>query len=195
MNGKTEEQLHGGMITARQYFKSLKTSDVFIGMETIREVLTDFGKQSQDLIREALANNRINASGRLSESVSYKVKDGGFVFVLTVTANDYIFSALQTGRGPTKNPGPGELRIKIAEWVREKPGLRIPKGLTEKQFINATANKIHKFGTRLWVTTGSQGRTSGELEKIFSDKRIDSILNRLATKAEEGIIDTFVKFS
>ena len=164
-------------------------------MSETREILTEFGKQSQDLIRGALAKNRINASGRLSNSVSYSVKEAGFIFVLTVTSFSYIFSALQEGRGPTKNSGPGELRKKIAEWVRVKPGLRIPQGLTENQFINATTNRIHEKGTQLWVSTGSKGKTTGELESIFSDDRINKVLEELAEKAENNIVDAVVKVS
>lgn len=166
-------------------------------MDKITDILTGFGKGSQNLIQEALEKNNINATGKLSESVTYKVTEKDFVYELTISANDYFTTAVQVGRRPTRKKKwdkPGIVRKKIRQWVQDKPNLAIPSNMTVEEFVNATTNKIHKSGTELWINVGSKGKTSGILEGIFSDKRIDEVEKLLTDKAQEFILEGFIKF-
>jgi len=163
-------------------------------MNETLNILERFGENRVDAIRDALEENRINASGRLSDSVTYATTQKGFTFTLEISALSYIFSALQEGRGPTKKPGKGDLRIAIAQWVEVKP-VRIPEKLTKQQFINATTNRIHNEGTELYRDFGSRGKTTGELEAIFSDKELIKIQEELIQKSLTKVADSFTKFS
>ena len=161
--------------------------------ETIT-ILDSFGKTRVDAIQQALSDNRINASGKLSESVTYKTEQKGFTFTLEISAFSYIFSALQAGRGPTKKTGKGELRIRIAEWIDAKP-VKIPTGSTKAQLTNAITNKIHKEGTVKWQEFGKFGKTTGELEAIFSDDELKKVAEELIEASLTRTFDFFTKFS
>ena len=163
-------------------------------MSETLNILNRFGEDRVDAIQLALKENRINASGRLSESVSYETKQKGFVFTLEISAFSYIISALQEGRGPTKKPGKGELRKNIAKWVDDKP-VRIPDKLTKAQFINATTNRIHKEGTVLYREYGKLGKTTGELERIFSNEELKAIEEELIEMSLTKVSNSFTKFS
>lgn len=163
-------------------------------MSEAQNILNRFGQNRVDAIKEALADNRINASGRLSDSVTYSTTRKGFTFTLEISAFSYIFSALQEGRGPTKKSGKGDLRVAIAKWVDVKP-VKIPTDLTKQEFINATTNRIHKEGTELYREFGKFGQTTGELEAIFSDDELIKIQEELIEQSLTNVADSFTKFS
>jgi predicted DNA-binding WGR domain protein len=163
-------------------------------MNETEVILNEFGKDRTDAIKQVLAQNRINASGRLSNSVIYETKSKGFIFQLEISAFSYIFSALQEGRGPTENDGPGDLRIRISEWVEDKK-IKFDTKAERERFIFFTTRKIHKEGTRLYRRFGKFGRTTGELEKIFSDQEIDQLEEELIRMSEAKTTAFFTQFS
>lgn len=159
-------------------------------MDDIKQILEDFGKDRQGAIREALVKNKINASGKLSNSVSYQVVDSGFIFTLTISANGYFIQAVQEGKPP---PKPSEEKVKlkdIREWVKVKPGLKN----RSEQFAFATTQKINLRGTLKWEDFGSKGKTTGILEGIFSDEQLQRVSDLLAEKIEKNVVNSFVKF-
>jgi predicted DNA-binding WGR domain protein len=157
-------------------------------------ILESFGRDRVEAIRNILNKKNINASGRLSNSVAYQVTSKGFIFQLEISSFSYIFSALQEGRKPTENEGPGELKERIAQWVIDKR-INFESEVEKRRFIFFTTRKIHKEGTRLYRRFGKFGRTTGELEKIFSDQEIDQLEEELIRMLEAKTTAFFTQFS
>lgn len=165
-------------------------------MNSFADILQYAGKGFQKEIRDTLKRKEINASGRLSDSVQYEVKQKGFTFTLEVTAFSYIFSALQEGRKPSERGNePPQLFPKIVKWIKQKPIPFDKNKISLQGLAYVITRSIHERGTKLWKEFGSKGRTTGELERIFSDEEIDKIEKDLIKVAEQNISEGFIKFS
>lgn len=163
-------------------------------MASFTDILQDAGKGFQKEIRDTLDRRGINASGRLSNSVEYEVSRKGFTFKLEVSAFSYIFSALQEGTSPeeAKKQLPA-FQGKIFKWAKDKP-VKFA-GRTLEGTAGVIARSILQRGTLLWQNFGSKGKTTGELERIFSDEEIENIEQQLIALAEKNISEGFTKFS
>ena len=165
-------------------------------MATFTDILQDAGKGFQREIRDTLARKGINASGRLSDSVEYSVTRKGFTFKLEVSAFSYIFSALQEGRKPSERGNePPKLFPQIVRWIKDKPIPFDRSKITLQGLAYVITRAIHERGTELWQNFGSKGKTTGELERIFSDEEIEKIEQELIVLAEKNIVEGFAKFS
>lgn len=99
----------------------------------------------RDEMVKQLAEQNINASGKLSASAEDVVVDSeGFVSG-SVRANSYWFYR-NFGRGPTQNTsGKGELKKKIRQWIDDK-GI-VPKDkISRDELAFLITRKIHKDG-------------------------------------------------
>lgn len=165
-------------------------------MSETLNILNKFGADRVYAIQESLADNRINASGRLSESVGYETKQKGFTFTLEISALSYIFSALQEGTSPEDaKKDPIRLRKGIDQWIDEKP-VRFNKNEIDAGQLNfLITRKIINEGTIKWREYGSKGRTTGELEAIFSEEELNKIGEELIEQSLTRAADSFTKFS
>lgn len=112
----------------------------------MRDLFEQFGQQKVQDIRTALENNKINASGRLSNSVLSEVKETANFVKLTVTALAYI-GTVDIGRKATVNNNRGEFTVEdIKDWIAAKR-ISTPEGMTTDAFASAIYTKINKEGT------------------------------------------------
>jgi len=154
---------------------------------TLRDILQQEGDQVVASLRNSLASNNVNASGRLSNSIQAEVNKAGDR--LTVSAFAYIFTT-EDGRAPTKNPGPGVLRPRIREWLDQK-GVPEWPGMTRDAQAFVIARKIHKDGTRLF----RRGGNSGVLSSVLTEELISRISLKVLTEVGENAIEGLIRAS
>ena len=161
-------------------------------MSSVKNILKDAGQKYVNDTRKALRDNDINASGDLSRSVESKVTEKGTITTLEVFANDYVFEAVQIGTSPQKaRIDPFKLRINIDKWIKDKPIQTDDPG--QANFL--ITRSIIKKGTLKWQEFGSKNKTSGILEKVFSDKSIDKLEEEITNTIFEATIEGIAIFS
>lgn len=116
--------------------------------KNLMNVLEEYSKQAEKIIKnELISNNRV-ASGKLLKSINTEIKFKNLVFSVVLNAEDY-FKFISEGRGASKNGGDGTLQEKILEWIKVKNIL--PREVngnlpTEQQLAFLIARKIHRVG-------------------------------------------------
>ena len=133
------------------------------------KVLRTEGERVVELLRDALKDNNVNASGNLSRSIRSEVHELGSEVQLLVSATNYVFTT-EEGRKPTSNPGKGVLFPRIYQWTIDKK-IPVPGGQTRAQVAWAMTKSIHEKGTRLF----QKGGNSGVLSDVLNNKLIDGI--------------------
>lgn len=133
---------------------------------TIEEYFKDFGQRKVAEIRTALRVNNINASGKLSESITDKVESTPQSIRLIVDALAYI-ATVDIGRAPTKKRT-GDFTVqKIKDWIIAKR-LQVPAKMTLDQFAFVVWRKINREGT-LQFRSGARSLVSDAIESGLSD--------------------------
>lgn len=133
---------------------------------TIEEYFKEFGQRKVAEIRTALRVNNINASGRLSESITDKVESTPDSVRLTVDALAYI-ATVDIGRAPTKKRT-GDFTVqKIKDWIIAKR-LSIPAKMTLDQYAFVVWRKINREGT-LKFRTKARSLVSDAIEEGLAD--------------------------
>lgn len=116
--------------------------------ENLAAELKLWGELLASEYKDKLANEGINASGRLSNSIQVLFNNNGNIYEVSLQLEDY-WKYIEGGRGITKNNGDGELRRAILEWIRVKPIIPRPyngKLPTENQLAYLISRKIHRLG-------------------------------------------------
>lgn len=112
----------------------------------VAEVLERYGQEFIELYKVNLAMSGRPASGRLSNSLNYKVSIGTNVYAVDISLLDY-WKYIESGTRPHWPPFDA-----IREWVRVKPVVPRPmhngKLPTETQLVNAIRHKISVEGTK-----------------------------------------------
>lgn len=111
-----------------------------------------------------------NASGRLADSIGYRVlENGGIDVVVRGEAAKYV-GTLRQGRGPTVAEGDGKLRPAIREWLEVKgignPQEREGISYAITKVIHKEGNLVHRNGlapTNIW-----DGLVSPEVLKQYA---------------------------
>lgn len=131
------------------------------------------------------------ATGNTANAIEFEATDT----TLDIYGPDYI-GALEYGRSPTVNKGPGDLLKNIIIWLNAKgiqahPGAN---GLTPspKSLAYMIARKIHKQGTDLYEQYKSSGKGSGVLSDVITDDRITAFFDVFATNYLPTAFDTIV---
>lgn len=113
-----------------------------LDLTTIQDLINQFVLTLKDTI----ANNCSNASGKLSQSIKGKVKQNGKWLEVSISLEDY-WKYIEYGTKPHFPPVD-----KIKEWIRVKPILPRPlsngKLPTENQLAFLIGRKISKVGTK-----------------------------------------------
>ena len=104
------------------------------------KALEEVGKRLVEAIRRRLAEENVNASGSLSDSLEYRTTDTG----LQIWANDY-FKYAENGRPAGKVPY--DFATILERWVEAK-GINVPAKFKDAhQFGWAIATKIKNYGS------------------------------------------------
>lgn len=112
---------------------------------SVAEVLERYGKEFIELYKNNLAASGRPASGRLADSLSYRVSLDGRTFAVDISLLEY-WKYIENGTRPHFPPISA-----IREWIRVKPVLPRPfangKLPTESQLAFLIARKISRVGT------------------------------------------------
>ena len=111
----------------------------------VAEVLERYGKEFIELYKVNLAMSGRPASGRLSNSLNYKVSIGTNVYAVDISLLDY-WKYIESGTRPHWPPFDA-----IREWIKVKPVIPRPfangKLPTESQLAFLIGRKISRVGT------------------------------------------------
>lgn len=142
---------------------------------TLQELFEREGEVIVSELRKSFDRNRINASGRLRDSLlSEATKDS-----LIVSGADYVFN-VEDGTPPTKSGRPTYfLQRSILKWLDDK-GIPEWQGRTRDQQAWVISNKIAKEGSSLFRSGGN----SGVLSDVINEKLLDSIAAKALRETE-----------
>lgn len=146
-------------------------NEVFSG-KTITDILGKFGNDLQTDLVTSLAKKGKNASGALSQSITFKTEVLGETFTFALSMADY-YDYVDKGRLAGKQPPLSS----IIEWVRTKSafGLDVSGNKEINGVAFAIARKIGKFGikpTNFFTDVIDDGRVqklSKDLERVLGD--------------------------
>lgn len=133
--------------------------------ENLIRVLNEYGQELVNLYKNKLATNNVNASGDLSNSVKYLLKNKNNIYEIDLELADY-WKYVENGRKAGKFPPIS----KIENWVKVKPILptayqgKLP---TEKQLAYLIARKIARKGIQPRPLLAD---SIEELNRIYFDK-------------------------
>ena len=128
-------------------------------------------------MRQNLKKQKINATGTLSDSISYTVKETSDGYNLLIGMEDY-GPIVDLGRGSSKSGGPRQTwRPKIVQWMRAK---RItPKaGVSMETAAFLITRKINAKGYK---------------PRPFIEVSIDEVINEVYTDIERSTIEVVEK--
>jgi len=131
-------------------------------------------------MRSTLKQNKSNATGQLSKSISYTVKDTADGLKLQIGMLEY-GGAVDKGRGPSISGGPKQSwRQRIVKWMRAKgitpePGVKIE---TAAFLITRAINRGYN----------SKGKEMYQ-PKPFIDKSVDKVLNEILNEVEDDMVE------
>lgn len=158
--------------------------------------MLDFKKVEQLLEREGakwiadIQANMIaegaNASGNTSASLetrATRTPDGLNFQVI----GDEAFNWIETGRGPTRGSGNGDVLPRIRKWIDDK-GLVDDEGDLDA-LAYKIANTIHNYGTLLYRL----GERRDIYTPVFSDSEIDRVTKLIEDLSADEIESTFIK--
>lgn len=133
---------------------------------SLKEYFTDLGLEITNDLRHALRANDRNASGKTSDSIDFAVSEDRDKVVFEVTSSR-VLRILESGRGPTRNDGPGHVKEGIRQWIRDK-GIR--SEIPEQSLVFLITRKIHREGYK---------GTPGLITDTINDKLIEDIQQRV----------------
>jgi hypothetical protein len=121
----------------------------------------------------------MNASGRTAASLHYEIDDKE----VRLYGAKHVF-ALEFGRGPTQNSGPGTLKDRIRVWIDEKgitpkPGLN-GKAISKDSLAYLITRKLHREGSTLF----KQGGNSGILKDVINSELENNLRKALFAEFE-----------
>lgn len=112
--------------------------------QPINKTLEKAGTLIVAKMRDALKQQKANASGRLSDSISYTVNDTAEGSSLLIGMEDY-GPIIDGGRGSSKSSGGVDWKPKIIQWMRAK-GIRPKAGVSMETAAYLIYRKINQKG-------------------------------------------------
>lgn len=147
--------------------------------------LYTIGKQIHDQYAQELRKVDAVASGTLVNSKwDIELDKNGLKLVFFLP--EY-WRYIEFGRRPTQNKGNGEVRRRIAEWIKDK-GVSIQPRRdkngrlytpTEKQLVYMITNKIHKVGYAPRHPLETAMNNSEQLQRQFVDTATKMYVNQV----------------
>ena len=124
-------------------------------------------------MRSTLKQNKSNATGQLSKSISYTVKDTERGVKLQIGMLEY-GGAVDEGRSASRSGGPRQSwRQKIITWMRAK-NITPRAGVTMETAAFLITRSINKKGYK---------------PKPFIDKSVDRVLNEIYDGLEDDMVE------
>lgn len=140
--------------------------------EALYKTLEKAGAAIVAEMRSNLKKNGSNATGELSQSISYTVKDTQKGLKLLIGMEEY-GGAVDGGRGASKSGGPRQSwRQKIITWMRAK-NITPRGGVSMETAAFLITRKINERGYR---------------PKPFIDKSVQAVLNDIYTDVEDDMV-------
>lgn len=143
---------------------------------TLTEFFTGQGLGIQKDLRASMRNANRNASGKTADSIQFEVLETRDNVLFQVTADKHIRN-LQDGRGPTKNDGPGTVKNRIKQWIKDKG---LVSELSEASLVYLITRKIHREGYK---------GTPGLIDDIINDSLIDFFEEQIAEIAGNEFVN------
>lgn len=141
--------------------------------EALYKTLEKAGELIVAEMKSTLRQNRSNATGALSDSISYTVKDTADGLKLQIGMLEY-GGAVDGGRSSSKSGGPKQSwRQKIVTWMRAK-GITPQPGVTMETAAFLITRSINKKGYK---------------PKPFIDKSVDKVLNDILDTLEDDMVE------
>lgn len=142
--------------------------------------LDRIGQDLVNQLQEGIKTKGLVASGRLLNSIQYKVVNG----TVEIYAYDYIYTLVKGGRKPNSK-GVGGFFSEMLQWVSAKPSV-VPSDMTPSQFAAATMVKISKEGNSMF-RKGFSGKNDGELLNQLDFSGLDNIAEDLIVEMMKNI--------
>lgn len=147
---------------------------------TLQELFEREGEAVVQSLKESFDRNRINASGRLRDSLLSETEPDR----LTVSGADYIFN-VEDGTPPTQSGRPTyDLQRAIKRWLDEK-GIPEWEGRTRDAQAWVISSKIAREGSTLF----REGGNSGVLSNVINEKLLDSIAAKALRETELNFLE------
>lgn len=142
-------------------------------------------------IRQGMDAKRINASGNLRRNIRSQVNEASGRTKGLILAPAYVFT-IDTGRAPTRQTGPGLLKLRIRQWLDDKnvplwPGF---KDRDAQAFV--IARKIHQLGTVRFRNESARNRI---LPEAIPDSRIQLIAQKIAQTTAGDLVQAIRQVS
>jgi hypothetical protein len=143
------------------------------------DLLAKIANDLKELLISTIQENRQVATGRTIASIRSESGDN----YVEVFGPRHI-KALQEGRKPTENSGPGDLYPKILEWVRAKgvifqDGIQNSKYTIEERTAKTITYFIHKRGTYLFQRGQTFNGVSNPILRNFTPELVSSIRDQV----------------
>jgi hypothetical protein len=123
-------------------------------------------------MRTNLRKERANATGTLSDSISWTIEENVDGLKLLIGMEDY-GPILDAGRGKSRTGGPQQQwRQRIIQWMRAK-GITPKAGVTMESAAFLITRKINQRGYK---------------PKPFIQKSVDDVLNKIIPDLEEDMV-------
>jgi len=123
-------------------------------------------------MRTNLRKERANATGTLSDSISWTIEENADGLKLLIGMEDY-GPILDAGRGKSRTGGPQQQwRQRIIQWMRAK-GITPKAGVTMESAAFLITRKINQRGYK---------------PKPFIQKSVDDVLNKIIPDLEEDMV-------
>jgi len=153
---------------------------------SVDDILNNFGVQTVKQLADNLNQKKINASGKLQESINFKYPLNGDTYNFELSLLDY-YEFVDKGRKPGKQPPRG----KIFEWIRQKDlsGATGKVGLIKDDFKRRKtlafliARKIGKFGTK----------PTNFFSSVVNRSAINKLKNDIAEALGRDVVFTITK--
>ena len=148
-------------------------------MMTIPEILKAEAEQLSEELKQAIIDNRQDATGRTRSMIASESGDE-FLEVL----GPHWLLQLQQGRGPTQNSGDGSVYERILEWVRAKgvifqDGIQNSMYTIEERTAKTITFLIHRQGTYHFRMGKTFSGETNPILQVFSPERIQAIAAQL----------------
>lgn len=147
---------------------------------TLQQLFEREGDAVVQALRESFDRNRINASGRLRDSLLSEAEPDRLI----VSGADYIFN-VEDGTPPTQSGRPTyALQRAIKRWLDDK-GIAPKEGTTRNEQAWQISSKIAELGTQLFQNKGN----SGVLSDVINEKLLDSIAAKALRETELNFLE------
>jgi hypothetical protein len=129
---------------------------------TIKEFFTDQALFITHELRDNLRSQDKIVTGKTADSINFEILETPTKTTFQIIADKNLVIQEQ-GRGPTKNPGPGQVKKSIKQWIKDK-GIR--SELSDDSLAFLISRKIHREGFK---------GTPGLISSVINEKLAQSI--------------------